>query len=132
MPKKNKVPRLLYQKKSTKSVQIGLDDQVLSYLFKRDMNKSTGETFLEKKNKQLRYSVDFKVSKIKEEYDLFIHKELVSMKKKVQARKDWKIFLTSEDKIGFDMGAEYLVKVLVKVTLSKAIYDKIQQNHIGS
>ena len=96
------------------------------------MNKSTGETFLEKKNKQLRYSVDFKVSKIKEEYDLFIHKELVSMKKKVQARKDWKIFLTSEDKIGFDMGAEYLVKVLVKVTLSKAIYDKIQQNHIGS
>jgi hypothetical protein len=110
-----------------------MDDQVLSYLFMRDLNKKKDETFLEKTHKELRYLIDLKVTKIKPNYDLYIQNELLTLKNNYlsEKKKYKKISLVSEDRLGFELGPKYLIKITFKIELSQRIYQEIQNTHIG-
>lgn len=114
-----------------KTVPIQSNDQVLSYLFMRNLGKSSRKSFLEQKQTSVDYFVEHKMMKIKPQYDMFIQKELLRYKNAYRSMKKHKVMLTYNNMLGFETGAEYFVKICVKIKMQEDLYKKIWAKHVG-
>jgi hypothetical protein len=134
--KKQTIRQLFSADNNLKDVQINLKHQILSFLFMKDKNKENGKTNLEE-NPNVKYVIEHKVNKIQKHYDLYIQSDILKYKNKVLQKKlknkqNLKIALYKKDQYGFDSGAEYFIKITVKIKIkNKDYYDKIQKEHLG-
>ena len=118
-----------------KNVQIKIKYQILSYLFLKNRDNPNGFVNMIN-NPNLKYAIDHKITKIMKGYDLYIQFDILKYKKKIKSiekksKLNFKLYLHSDEKCGFDLDAKYLVNLTIKMSISQEYFKKIQQEHIG-